>query len=133
MSTHRILSVYYAATLLFLLLDYAGGINLRVAFLDGYPGPKAGYYAVCCGLFLATLWRPAWSVAIATLESLVVLIGLIVSTALRVLVVTDTMLETGAGFVTLPQLVNFVISGTIAYAAWIRGSHELRRTHGTRP
>jgi hypothetical protein len=35
------------------------------------------------------------------------------------------MLETGVGFVTTPEIVNFVISGSIAWFSWQRGMTAL--------
>ena len=64
----RILQAYYAATIVFLLLDYGFGLNLRIAGLEGFPELKAGYYLVIFGCFGLTLWRPAWSTAVGVAE-----------------------------------------------------------------
>lgn len=71
--TRNVLVSYYAATALFLLLDYLLGINLRLAFLDANAGFRAAYYAFCFACLAAMLWRPAWTVAIAAFESLLTL------------------------------------------------------------
>ena len=125
--TARTLRAYYAATALFLLLDYGFGISVRVAFLDGLPTVKATYYAACFGCFALMAWRPAWAPVIATAESLVVLVALILDMGVRTLVVTDQMIETGAGIVTPPELVNFLIAGGIAWIGWQRGIRALAR------
>ena len=39
-----ILRIYYAATLLFVILDYFLNINVRLAFLDAWPEMRAIYY-----------------------------------------------------------------------------------------
>jgi hypothetical protein len=129
--TTRILSAYYAATALFLLLDYGFGISVRVAFLDGLPAIKAVYYAACLVCFALMAWRPAWASLIATMESLVVLVALILDMGVRAMVVTDQMIETGAGIVTPHELVNFLIAGAIAWIGWQRGMRELTRGAGS--
>jgi hypothetical protein len=121
----RVVLVYYAATILFLLLDYGLGVNVRLAALDAYPGYRAFYYLAIFGCFGAMLWRPAWSTAIGVLESLVTLIALIVNMALRSMIVTDAMLESGSGFVTTAEILNFGISGSVAWFSWQRGMSRL--------
>ena len=46
---------------------------------------------------------------------------LIISMATRVLVVTDEMIEEGRGFVTVKELLNFAIAGSITYFSLMRG------------
>jgi len=121
----RALQFYYAATVAFLVLDAGFGINVRIAALDAFPAARAAYYLVIFGCFGVMLWRPAWSAAIGCVESLATLLALIISMALRSMIVTDRMLETGTGFVTAPEIVNFMISGTIAWLAWQRGLRQL--------
>ena len=67
------------------------------------------------------LWRPSWSSHIAAAESLLTLSLLIISTAARVMIVTDEMIEEGRGFVTVNELLNFAIAGTITYVSLMRG------------
>ena len=63
--SRRVLQAYYAATFVFLLLDYGAGLNLRIAGLEGFLKLKAGYYLVTFACLGLTLWRPAWSTALA--------------------------------------------------------------------
>ena len=42
MNAARVLPWYYAATVVFLILDYALGINIRIAFLDALPAARLG-------------------------------------------------------------------------------------------
>ncbi len=121
----RILQAYYAATIVFLMLDYGAGLNVRVAGLEGFPQLKAGYYLVIFACFGLTLWRPAWSTAVGVVESLATIVTLIFSVALRSMIPTGQMLETGAGFLGVPELVNFLVAGGIAWYAWQRGMTEL--------
>ena len=121
----RVLQLYYAATIVFLMLDYGAGLNVRIAGLEGLPQLKAGYYIVMFACLGLTLWRPAWSTAIGVVESLATLVTLIFSVALRSLFPTAQMLETGAGPLGVPEMVNFVIVGSIAWYAWQRGLAQL--------
>lgn len=121
----RVLQAYYAATIVFLLLDYGAGLNLRIAGLEGFPDLKAGYYLVMFGCLGLTLWRPAWSTAIGVVESLATLVTLIFSVALRSMFLGPQMVDTGAGFVGMSEIANFLISGSIAWYAWQRGMTEL--------
>lgn len=123
----NILLAYYAATAVFVSLDYGFDVNVRVAFLEGTPGLRAGYYVVLFGCLALMLWRPAWSRLIGVIESGTTLIALIVNMALRSMVVTDAMLETGAGVVTMPELVNFIIAGGAAYISYLQGVNALTK------
>ena len=123
--SRHLLLFYYAATIVFLMLDYGVGVNVRVAALEAYPGLRAGYYLVILTCFGVMLWRPSWATAIGVVESLATLVALIMNMALRSMIVTDQMLEAGVGFVTTAEIVNFVISGSIAWFSWQRGMTEL--------
>ena len=124
-SEPRVLLIYYAATVVFLVLDYGFDLNIRIAALDAFPTMRAGYYLVIFGCLGLMLWRPAWSTAIGVVESLATLVSLIMNTALRSMVVTEHMLESGTGFLTMPEIANFLISGSIAYFSWHRGMTRL--------
>ena len=84
------------------------------------------YYGICFVCLGLMLWRPAWTVLISAFESLVTLSALIIGMGIRTLLVTDQMLETGGGLVTMPEIYNFLISGAVAYVAWVRGVNQLR-------
>ena len=76
------------------------------------------------------IWRPAWTTFIGAFESLVTLVALIFSMAIRTLVVTDQMIETGTGYVTVEEIMNFMLAGGIAYLAWLKGVSQLREEMG---
>ncbi len=118
--------VYYAATAVFLLLDYVLGINIRLASLDTLPGWRALYYAACFGCLGLMMWRPAWSLWVTTTESLITLSMLIIAMGTRVFTISDTMLQAGTGFVTAEEVVNFVIAGGAAWVAYTRGALAIR-------
>lgn len=121
----QLLRAYYAATILFLIADLAFGINVRIAFLESSPALRYGYYGVCFACLLLMLWRPGWADVIGTFESLFALMALILNMGIRTMVVTDALLETGTGLVTMEEIVNFVIAGGVAYVSWLRGMHTL--------
>ena len=125
MSATRILPWYYAATLVFLLLDFFGGVNVRVAFLDTLPAARVAYYGICFACLGLMIWRPAWTTLIGTFESLVTMVALIFGMALRVMVPNDVIVEENIAIVTSEQLVNFIIAGSIAYLSWVRGLKAL--------
>ena len=128
--SRRVLQAYYAATFVFLLLDYGAGLNLRIAGLEAFPGLKAGYYLVIFGCLGLTLWRPAWSTAIGVVESLATLVTLIFSVALRSMLLGPQTVDSGGGPVGMTEIVNFLIAGSIAWYAWQRGMTKL---FGPRP
>jgi len=121
-----ILVLYYAATVLFVLLDFALGFNIRLAFLESLPMARIAYYGVCFSCLALMLWRPAWTVLISAFESLVTLSALIIGMGMRAMLLTDRMLETGSGFITMPEIYNFMISGGMAYVAWVKGIKDLK-------
>ncbi len=127
----RILVLYYAATAIFLLLDYATGLNVRIAFLEPYPEARLAYYGVCFACLGLMLWRPSWTVLIGAFESIVTLSALIIGMGVRTLLVTDRVLDTGSGFITMPEIYNFMISGSVAYLAWVKGINSLKSGNGS--
>jgi hypothetical protein len=67
----KLLRIYYAATLLFVLLDYFLHINVRLAFLDAWPEMRALYYLLCFVCLGLILWRPNPPAAFGALQWLV--------------------------------------------------------------
>ena len=110
---------------MFLVLDVGAGFNMRIAFLEPFPSWRAAYYCVLFLCLVLMLWQPSLTVIVGAFESLVTLAALIISFGMRAILATDTMLETGQGFVTMPEILNFILSGGIAYIAWMRGIREL--------
>ncbi len=124
-SSQGVVRAYYLATIVFLLLDVIFHINVRIAFLEASPTLRALYYAVIFTCMALILWRPAWTVVIGAVESLVSLVALILNMGMRTMLVTDAMLEGGTGLITMPEITNFMITGSIAYVAFMRGMNEL--------
>lgn len=117
--------IYYAATAVFLLLDLAFGINVRIAFFEGSLALRAGYYGVCFVCLALVFARPQWTVIVGAFESLITLVALILSFGMRVILTSDAALEGRAPFVSIQEVVNFLMSGGIAYLAWSRGMRAL--------
>ena len=124
-SHNALLRFYYAATAIFLVLDYFLGINIRLAALDQAPGWRALYYVFCFSCLGLIYWRPGWAGWVATAESLLTLSLLIINMALRVTIVTDEMIESGRGAVTVSEIVNFLLASSVAYFAYQRNVSRL--------
>ena len=116
----RLVTGYYGATVIFVILDYLLDFKIRLMFLHDWPGWRALYYCICFGFFGLMLWRPGWSRYIGAAESLLTLSLLIISMAMRVMIVSDEMIEEGRGFVTLNVILNFAIAGTVTYVSLMR-------------
>ena len=113
-------SVYYYITPVFILLDYIGGISIRVTVLDSMPFYKNLYYGFCilCGISVYAL--PWLTPLVALLESSVNFLMTVLAVFLpyfRFITETEDVLTaplpTVAGFDS-PHIVNILLSGTIA-------------------
>ncbi len=121
----NILRTYYAATVLFVFLDFGLDFNVRAAFLENAPNLRLVFYVVLFGCFALTVWRPAWSNVVGLVESVVTLAALIINMALRSMMVTHDVFATGTGPVTMAEVVNFMIAGGAAYVSYINGVRAL--------
>jgi len=128
LAARRLCLGYYAATALFLLLDYGFSVNIRVAFLKDWPAWRLAYYGILFACLAIVAWRPALAVVTTTLESLLTLVALIVSMGVRVML-PPAGFDTGAGagaVVSIQEIVNFAIAGGMAWYGWVRGAATLR-------
>jgi hypothetical protein len=112
--------VYYYITPLFILLDYAGGLSIRVVVLDSMPLYKNLYYGFCilCGIGVYGL--PRFTPVVALFESSINFLMTVLAVFLpyiRFVTETDDFLTadlpTMAGF-DAPHIVNIILAGTIA-------------------
>ena len=126
MQSERLLTGYYGATILFVLIDFGFGVNVRAAFLEPWPLARIAYYGFCIACLGAMIWRPAWSTLVGTVESLVTLVALILSVGIRVMVPSDAIFGENAKILTYQEIINFVLSGYIAYFAWTHGLKRLK-------
>lgn len=122
----NVLLLYYAATAVFLVLDFAVGFNVRLSFLEPYPEARLAYYGICFFCLGMMIWRPASTELIGAFESLITLVALIFAMGMRTLVPTDRMLESAGGPPTIQEIINFVLAGSIAYIAWQHGIKRLQ-------
>jgi hypothetical protein len=125
-SAERLLPWYDAATAVFMLVDYGFGINVRVAFLEPWPEARAAYYGICFACLGLMAWRPGWAALIGTFESLVTLAALIISMAIRVMIPSDAIFSENASIVSIQEIANFLIAGTVAYLAWVNGIRSIK-------
>lgn len=121
------LKAYYAATVLFFGADLAFGFTARAAFFESAPLLRGGWYLLCVACFALIVWRPSWAAVIAALESVAALSLLIITTALRVIIVTDDMIESGRVPVSTMELLNFLISGSVGWYAMQQNLQGLSR------
>jgi hypothetical protein len=84
---------------------------------------------VCLGLMIR--W-PAWSLWIGTIESMLSLSLLIVTMGVRVMTMSEQMLRTGTGLITMSEIMNFMIVGGAAWVAYMRGIAALKKRSGMR-
>ena len=118
--------LYYAATAVFLLLDFGLGVNVRVTFLEAWPVWRVLYYLFCFACLGVITWRPGLATVVTTVESLITLTALILHMGARVLNLSAGALEQGAAaLIHAEEIVNFLIASLAAWWGWQRGSRQL--------
>jgi hypothetical protein len=122
--------VYYLlATPGFMLLDYVVGANIRVAFLDGHPGLRAGYYAIALACGAVVLARPRLAPVVGVTESAANIGFLIIGVFVAYLGMLDD--AGGPGDIANPftqrAIVNLVISATWGYASYVNAVRRMQR------
>jgi len=129
---YSIASLYYYATPVFILLDYFGGVSVRVAALDSMPFYKNLYYGFCilCGVSAYAL--PWLTPVVALLESSINFLMTVLAVFMpyfRFITETEDVLTaplpTVAG-VDTPHIVNILLAGSIA----VLGFHGSLRAMG---
>jgi hypothetical protein len=123
----KLLRIYYAATLLFIMLDYFLSINVRLAFLEAWPEMRALYYLLCFVCLALMIWRPGWSLWIGTVESMLSLSLLIITMGVRVMTMSEQVYRTGSGLITVSEIVNFMLAGGAAWLAYARGIAAIQK------
>jgi len=113
---------YYVITPVFIVLDYAVGVNVRIVALDATPGRKALYYGFCVLCGITVLLRPRVSMVVATIESTIILYLTLTSLLMPYLVVTRSADLTGdwprVEAFDLRTAINLVIVGIVAVLAF---------------
>jgi hypothetical protein len=132
---YSIPSIYYYMTPLFILLDYFGGISVRVTVLDSMPFYKNLYYGFCtlCGVGVYAL--PWLTPLVALLESSVNFLMTVLAVFMpyiRFITETEDVLTaplpTMAGC-DVPHIVNILLSGGIAILSF-HGSLRMMGVEG---
>ena len=126
------LRIYYAATAVFLLLDYLVDVNVRLAFLDPWPAWRAVYYLFCFACLALIICRPVLTTLVTTVESLITLSALILGMGVRVISLSATVMESGGAIVTTEEVLNFLLSGAAAWLGWFRGMQAFERSQRRR-
>ena len=117
---NRVLGGYYLATAGFVLLDFGLGFNVRLSFLAQYDGLRIMYYLVCFLCLAVIVVKPALTVAVTAVESLVTMVALILSIGTRAM-----LPEAAGGVLGIEELINFLVSGFAAYFSWTRSMTAL--------
>ncbi len=129
---YSIASLYYYATPVFVLLDYFGGVSVRVTVLDSMPFYKNLYYGFCalCGVGAYAL--PWLTPLVALLESSVNFLMTVLAVFMpyiRFITETEDVLTaplpTVAG-IDAPHIANLLLAGGMA----IIGFHGSLREMG---
>ena len=116
---HFIPKWYYYATLLFILLDYLLGINIRVSALDTLPLQKNAYYGFCIICALCIYIFPKYSPLVALFESainIIMIIFLLFLPYVR-LISQDDILGEGwqaAESFSLQSIFNLILAANVA-------------------
>jgi hypothetical protein len=119
--------IYYSLTLVFALVDWTMGANIRAVGLDHAPVMRAGYYGACLLCAVGIHYRPRWGTPIALVESSLNVGILIISVFLAYYGMVDTI--EGPGSFTNPIdgrfMLNFLIAGGAGTAAFYQSLHAL--------
>ena len=128
MSFPRLAALYYLGATPFLaLLDYAMGVNVRAAWLDGAPGVRAGYYLVLLGCGAIALRRPRLAASVGVVESAATIALLVIAFFTAYLGLIDDVGGDGPirNPFTAESLANFALSAAWAYASYAAASRRL--------
>ena len=72
---------------------------------------------------------PQWENVIGLVESVVTVAGIIIATGMRVILVSDEMIEGGRVPLNMRELANFLLSGAMAYVSYYRRMQAVGRQH----
>lgn len=135
---HAIPKFYYYITPLFILLDYFGGISVRVAVLDSMPMYKNLYYGFCIFCAVSVHFRPQFTAVITLFESTIIALITVLSVFLpyvQFIMQADDVLNENWDILnafSIPKIVNLMLAGTMAIVAFY-GSIEALRVSKDRP
>ena len=110
---------YFYITPLFILLDYFGGVNVRVSALDSVPLYKNLYYGFCilCGICMYII--PRYSAVVALFESsinfMMIVLGIFLPYVQNILYVDDILnsdFKAMEESINIQPIVNLLIVGS---------------------
>jgi hypothetical protein len=110
----KVIKSYYWLTFLFLFLDKAFGIDLRVSGFIYTPYLQNVYYAFCFLCLGLILWKPSLTFPVGLLESSVNMTVLCIGIMLPIYSMPGALAE-GATVnpITWQKILNFIIAGLI--------------------
>lgn len=123
--------LYYLVTPAFILLDYAGGINVRVAVLDHLPVYKNLYYGFCLLCGVAVYFLPEYAAVVALFESpvnlLIAILGLVLPYFERLQHLDDILSAdwSPAPDFSAAYLTNLVLAAGISAFAFLQANRAL--------
>jgi hypothetical protein len=123
--------LYYLVTPAFIVLDYVGGVSVRVAVLDGMPLYKSLYYSFCILCGVAVYFLPDYSAVVALFESpvnlVITILGLVLPYIERIKQFDD-VLNTAWSPVpdfSVPYLTNLVLAAGVSAFAFLQANKAL--------
>ncbi len=134
--------LYYLVTPAFIALDYAVGVNVRVAVLDDLPQYKNLYYGFCILCGLAVWFLPQYSVVVALFESPINLLITVLGMFLPYLENLQRLADLdgdwkAAETFSVEGCTNLMIAGIIAVIAFHQScgilSHRFQEATGGQP
>jgi hypothetical protein len=133
--------LYYLVTPVFLVLDYWGGLSVRVAVLDGRPVYKSLYYGFCVLCGVAVYFLPKYSAVVALFESpvnlVITILGLVLPYFERLKQYDDILNSnwSPAPDFSTAYLTNLVLAAGVSAFAFLQANKALsdRFEAATRP
>lgn len=115
---------YYFASIIFLLIDWQAGANVRAVGFAANPTLRMIYYLACLLSGVVIRLFPAWSAPVTLAESTINLTALMISVMTPLY--TFNFDDPSGPPIALPQLaINFMISGTAAMLAWYQSLYAI--------
>lgn len=129
----RVITVYYLATPIFAVVDFAAHWPVRVAGL-ATPGWRWAYYAALMVLGLLCRAWPRWAPVVGMAESAANLLLLLLSILLPIWSLPDQVLAGGAvtGVAGGPQIANLALAGSMAIVSFKRNEAAFQERLGRR-
>ncbi|MCK5258737.1 MAG: hypothetical protein KAJ69_04390 [Thermoplasmatales archaeon] len=128
---------YFYLTPLFILLDYFGGVNVRVSALDSVPLYKNLYYGFCilCGICMYII--PRYSAVVALFESsinfMMIVLGIFLQYVQYILYVDDILnadFKAMEASINAQSIVNLFIVGSCVILTFRKSIETIKEGFG---